>query len=68
MTKASNIYDLFTAPVKIISHHIAPILSDMFNKTFETGIFPDHMKIAMISAIFKGRSSLEASNYRPVSA
>ena len=65
--KTNYIYCLSTEFVKIISHYIAPTLSDTFNKSFETGIFPDHMQIAMISPIFKGGSRLEVSNYRPVS-
>ena len=67
LKKTSDIYGLPTEFVKIISHDIASILSDIFNKGFETGIFPGHMKIAMISPIFKGRSRLEVLNYRPVS-
>ena len=67
MKKASDIYGLSTEFVKIISCDITPILSDIFNKRFQTRIFPDHMKIAMISPILKGGSRLEVSNYRPVS-
>ena len=59
----------------LISHDIAPILSDIFSESFiKTGTFPDHMKLAMISPIFKGGSPifkggsrLEVSNYRPAS-
>ena len=40
---------------------------DIFNKSFETGMFPGHMKIVMISQIFKGGSRLVVSNCRPVS-
>ena len=65
--KVSDIYGLSTEFVKAISHCIAPILSGIFNKRFETAIFPDHMKIAIISPIFKGGSRLEVSNYRPAS-
>ena len=34
---------------------------------FFTGIFPDLIKLAMITRTYKGGSRLEASNYRPVS-
>ena len=51
MKKASDIYGLSTEFVKIISRDITRILSDLFNKHFQAGIFPDHMKVAMISPI-----------------
>ena len=55
--KAIDIYSLSTEFVKIISLDIAPSLSDIVNKSFETEIFPDHMKVVMISRIFKGGSN-----------
>ena len=55
--KAIDNYSLSTEFVKIISLDIAPSLSDIFNKSFETEIFPDHMKFAMISRIFKSGSN-----------
>ena len=39
----------------------------IFNEYFSKGIFPDHMKLAIIVPFFKGGSKLEVSNYRPVS-
>ena len=46
---------------------IAESLTVIFNKSIETGIFPDDLKVACISPICKGESKTECSNYRPIS-
>ena len=46
---------------------IAESLTVIFNKSIETGIFPDDLKVAYISPIRKGESKTECSNYRPIS-
>ena len=43
---------------------IAESLTVIFNKSIETGIFPDDLKVACISPIYKGESKTECSNYR----
>ena len=62
--KASDIYGMSVNVLKILSPHISQILSEIFNASLSTGIFPDHMKLAMICPVHKGGSKL---NYRPVS-
>ena len=64
INKANDIYVPSTKFLKIISKDIAPTLSELFNESPETGIFFDHMKIAMITPTFKGGSRLEVSNYK----
>ena len=39
----------------------------IFNKSIETGILPDDLKVACISPIHKAESKTECSNYRPIS-
>ena len=39
----------------------------IFNLSFEKGIFPDRMKIAKVTPVFKGGNSAGLSNYRPIS-
>ena len=46
---------------------IAESLTVIFNKSIETGIFPDDLKVSCISPIHKGESKTECSNYRPTS-
>ena len=53
--------------LKILAPAISETLSNISNESFALGIFPDHMKLAMITPIFKGGSKLDVSNYRPVS-
>ena len=65
--KAIDIYDMSVDVLKILSPHISQILSKIFNESLSTGIFPDHMKLAMICRIHKGGSKLKILNYRPVS-
>ena len=42
-------------------------LKYMFNLSFEKGIFPDRLKIAKVTPVFKGDDSAHLSNYRPIS-
>ena len=46
--KASDIYGMSVDALKILSPHVSQILSEIFNESLSTGIFPDHMKLAMI--------------------
>ena len=42
-------------------------LSDLFNLSFMTGVFPSMLKIAKVVSVFKKDSKLGYSNYRPTS-
>ncbi len=46
---------------------IAESLTVIFNKSIETSIFADDIKVACASPIYKGESKTECSNYRPIS-
>ena len=67
MSKSSDIYGMSPKFLKILSPAISETLSNISNESFALEIFPDHMKLAMITPIFKGGSKLDVSNYRPVS-
>ena len=56
-------------PIQILkeSEFTFETLSNCINKSIETGYFPDSLKEANITPIFKKDDSLDKSNYRPVS-
>jgi len=53
--------------IKISKNLIAKSLSDICNKSFNDGIFPDANKIAKIIPIHKKGSKNDTNNYRPIS-
>ena len=66
--KTSSGYDnISNTIIKSICSEIAKSLSLIINQMFNTGIFPDSLKIANIIPIFKSGDSNELSNYRPIS-
>ena len=57
-------------PNKILKLHkndISTELSDIFNVSFLTGVFPSKLKIAKVIPIHKKQFKLDYSNYRPIS-
>ena len=54
------------ALVKHCSHYIAKPLTHLFNLSFKFGIFPDLMKKAKISPLFKKGDKQDIRNYRPI--
>lgn len=52
---------------KKIIDFVAPIFSSIFNRSVSEGIFPDILKIARITPIYKGKSHKVVSNFRPIS-
>ena len=53
--------------LKEICPYIAPIISTIVNECFSQGIYPDCLKLACITPIFKTGNPLEVENYRPIS-
>ena len=50
-----------------LSSSVSETLSTRYNEIFSQGIFPDHMKHAMVTPVHKGGSKLDMTNYRPIS-
>lgn len=50
-----------------MSHLISPVLCHFINSTFESGVFPDELKIARVCPIYKGGGESNLQNYRPIS-
>ena len=54
--------------LKDASSRIAFPLASIFSESLEIGVFPDNLKLARISAIFKGKGSRSnPDHYRPIS-
>ena len=45
----------------------SPWLAELVNLSFETGIFPDVLKVAKVNPLHKKESKLDHCNYRPTS-
>ena len=53
--------------IKIAGNVLAPYLAYFYALSFEYGIFPDALKIAAVTPIYKTDDELSSSNYRPIS-
>ena len=53
--------------LKFISNLVSPLLSHLINKSFTCGKFPDCLKIARVTPIFKSGEKDKPDNYRPIS-
>ena len=66
--KTSSGYDHFNNKLlKEIKSEIATPLSIVFNYSLETGCFPTKMKYAEVVPLYKSKSKLDPTSYRPIS-
>ena len=65
--KSFNIYGMSAKLLNVICKHVSQVLTNLFNESFPRGIFPDRMKLALITPIYKRKSKPEVCNYRPIS-
>ena len=59
--------DIPLALIKEAISILSPILCHLCNCSFLSGIFPDLLKIAKVTPVFKQGDEYLAGNYRPVS-
>ena len=62
--------DMNCIPVKLFKYYrdvYSNVLSNMINEAFITGVFPEVLKIANVTPVFKKGDPLCTSNYRPIS-
>ena len=66
--KSSSGYDgLSNKLLKELDMEISLPLSIIFNKSLEEGVFPDRMKAADVTPLFKSKDQTNKNNYRPIS-
>ena len=52
--------------LKAVKDIIAPSLTNLFNASIQTKIFPDDFKVARVTPIFKNGETDDLGNYRPI--
>ena len=66
--KDSNGYDGISPKIlKMCNSLISKPLSYIYNKSIQTGVFPDHLKYGIVTPLYKSGDRSSMSNYRPVS-
>ena len=63
-TRTSNIETKF---IKYANPVISKYVSDLFNYCLSEGVYPDSLKVAEVTPIFKKGDHDKTSNYRPIS-
>ena len=53
--------------LKEMANVIAPILTEIFRKSYDSGIIPEDWKTANITPVFKKGKRSDAANYKPIS-
>ena len=66
-SKAMDIYDIPVKLLKLGNDFISVQLANIFNHSFDNGIFPDKLKCAYVIPIHKADSKLDINKYRPIS-
>ena len=65
--RSSGIDGLDNTILKEIKPYIVGPLCNIFNKSLETGVFPERMKTAKVVPLYKSKSKYLTTNYRPIS-
>ena len=65
--KSNGINSISIRFLKIISKLVVPSLTNLINKSFKEGVFPNMFKIAKVIPIFKSGDKKDPNNYRPIS-
>ena len=65
--KSSKFKNIPAKILKISRNSCSETLTALFNKTVLTGNFPNELKLADVTPVFKKENPLKSKNYRPVS-
>ena len=64
--KSIGPYGIPVPLLKILRTHIPPIISSLINDCFLCGIFPNKLKFAKVTPVFKKGFRQDKDNYRPI--
>ena len=53
--------------IKLIKESISVPLTNLVNLTFEQGVFPSELKLAIVTPLYKAKDPVFFNNYRPIS-
>ena len=67
INKATGIDNIPAKILKWCIDLLVPILTKLFNRCIEVGIYPDSLKLARVTPVFKGGNQNETTSYRPIS-
>ena len=65
--KNGSIDDISTKFLKLSLPYISAHISKLFNLCIQRGVYPDCMKIAKVTPVFKSKTRENIANYRPIS-
>ena len=65
--KASGLDNISSKLLKVAAPVIATSITDLFNCSISTGVFPDEWKLARVVPVFKKGIRSDVNNYRPTS-
>ena len=66
-SKATPVGDIPTDMLKQTIDIHNPIMTQIINMSIDNDCYPDDLKLAAVSPVFKKKNDLEKENYRPVS-
>ena len=61
--KATGIVGIPNRVLKDCAKHIAPSLTDIFNFSLETKVFPDGLKVGKVAPVYKSGDKVDLNNY-----
>ena len=64
--KATGIHSIPNSILNSVKDIIARSLTDLFNASIQTKLFPHDFKVARVTPIFKNGETDDPGNYRPI--
>ena len=65
--KSPGFDELSAKFLKLCAPHISETLANIFNISISSGVYPDYLKTARVTPIYKSGEKSDPSNYRPIS-